>query len=84
MHRPQKVSICIDRKKAQYVYPSQKVTIFIIPTERISRDHNKKNAVITTHKTNKCIRYILITEERILITVVIQFTAPKIEENTPH
>lgn len=37
-------------------------------------------AVITTDHTNKGIRSKVIPDERILITVVIKFTAPKIDE----
>jgi len=36
--------------------------------------------VITTDQTNKGIRSKVIPSDRILITVVIKFTAPKIEE----
>lgn len=44
------------------------------------RDKSSKIAVINTDHTNNGIRSIVIPADRILITVVIKFTAPKIEE----
>jgi hypothetical protein len=44
------------------------------------KESNNRIAVITTDQTNKGIRSNVIPSERILITVVIKFTAPKIEE----
>jgi hypothetical protein len=43
-------------------------------------DSNKSTAVITTDQTNKGIRSIVIPLDRILIVVVMKFTAPRIEE----
>lgn len=44
------------------------------------KDKRSKTAVITTDQTNNGIRSKVIPEDRILITVVIKFTAPKIDE----
>jgi hypothetical protein len=44
------------------------------------RDNSNKIAVITTDQTNRGIRSKVIPLDRILIIVVIKFTAPKIEE----
>jgi hypothetical protein len=44
------------------------------------RESNNRRAVITTAQTKRGIRSRVIPEDRILITVVIKFTAPKIEE----
>ena len=47
---------------------------------RTGRDRRRRTTVITTAHTNKGIRSNCIPFIRILITVVIKFTAPKIEE----
>jgi hypothetical protein len=44
------------------------------------RDRSNKIAVITTDQTNKGIRSRVIPLVRILIVVVIKFTAPRIED----
>lgn len=44
------------------------------------RDNKRSNAVINTAQTKSGIRSIVIPVDRMLITVVIKFTAPKIEE----
>jgi hypothetical protein len=52
----------------------------VIAPARTGRDNNSSRAVIATDQTNKGIRSKVIPLDRILITVVIKFTAPKIEE----
>jgi hypothetical protein len=52
----------------------------VIAPANTGRDKSKRIAVITTDHTNKGIRSKVIPSDRILITVVIKFTAPKIEE----
>jgi hypothetical protein len=47
---------------------------------KTGKESKSKIAVITTDQTNKGIRSRVIPFERILITVVIKFTAPRIEE----
>jgi hypothetical protein len=47
---------------------------------KTGRDRSKRIAVITTDHTNKGSRSREIPSLRILITVVIKFTAPKIDE----
>jgi len=44
------------------------------------KDKSNNTAVITTDQTNKGIRSKVIPFDRILIIVVIKFTAPRIEE----
>jgi len=52
----------------------------VIAPAKTGRDKSNKIAVIITDQTNKGIRSYEIPSERILITVVIKFTAPRIEE----
>jgi hypothetical protein len=52
----------------------------VIAPAKTGRDKSNKTAVIITDQTNKGIRSKVIPFERILITVVIKLTAPKIEE----
>lgn len=52
----------------------------MIAPAKTGRESNNNNAVITTDQTNKGIRSKVIPVDRILITVVIKFTAPRIEE----
>jgi len=52
----------------------------VMAPAKTGRDKSKRMAVINTDQTNKGIRSNVIPPERILITVVIKFTAPKIEE----
>lgn len=52
----------------------------MIAPARTGRDNNKSTAVITTDHTNRGIRSIVIPLARMLIVVVIKFTAPRIEE----
>lgn len=56
------------------------VNNIVIAPAKTGSDNRSKRAVITTDQTNKGIRSRVIPEDRILITVVIKFTAPKIEE----
>lgn len=52
----------------------------MIAPARTGRDSESKIAVINTAHTNKGIWSIVMPKERMLITVVIKFTAPKMEE----
>jgi hypothetical protein len=52
----------------------------VIAPANTGNDNNSNKAVITTDQTNNGIRSNVIPVDRILITVVIKFTAPKIEE----
>lgn len=52
----------------------------MIAPAKTGRDNKSKIAVINTDHTNKGIRSIVIPADRILITVVMKLTAPKIEE----
>ena len=56
------------------------VNNIVIAPASTGKDKSKSRAVITTDQTNKGIRSKVIPVDRILITVVIKFTAPKIEE----
>jgi len=47
---------------------------------RTGKERRSRTVVITTDQTNKGIRSNVIPLARILITVVIKFTEPKIEE----
>jgi hypothetical protein len=52
----------------------------VIAPAKTGRDNNNKTAVITTDQTNNGILSNPIPGLRILITVVIKFTAPKIDD----
>ena len=52
----------------------------MIAPARTGNESSNRIAVITTDHTNKGIRSRVIPVERILITVVMKFTAPKIDE----
>jgi hypothetical protein len=52
----------------------------VMAPAKTGRDKSKRMAVINTDQTNRGIRSKVIPSGRILITVVIKFTAPKIEE----
>jgi hypothetical protein len=52
----------------------------VIAPAKTGRDNKSKIAVINTDHTNNGIRSIVIPADRILITVVMKLTAPKIEE----
>jgi hypothetical protein len=52
----------------------------VIAPANTGKDKRRRMAVIITDQTNKGIRSNVIPSDRILIIVVIKFTAPKIEE----
>lgn len=56
------------------------INSIVIAPARTGRDKRRRRAVIATDQTNRGIRSNVIPGARILITVVIKFTAPKIEE----
>lgn len=56
------------------------VKSIVIAPAKTGRERRRRRAVITTAQTNKGIRSNVIPLDRILITVVMKFTAPKIEE----
>lgn len=62
------------------VFRFRSVNNIVIAPAKTGRDSNNNTAVITTDHTNKGIRSKVIPVDRILITVVIKFTAPKIDE----
>ena len=55
------------------------VSSIVIAPANTGRDKRSRTAVIFTDQTNKGIRSKCITGDRILITVVIKFRAPKID-----
>jgi len=52
----------------------------VIAPARTGRDRSRRSAVITTAHTNNGIRSNVIPVDRILITVEMKFTAPRIDE----
>jgi hypothetical protein len=56
------------------------VNNIVIAPASTGKDNNNKIAVINTAQTNNGILCILIPGERIFITVVIKFIAPKIDD----
>jgi hypothetical protein len=62
------------------VFKFRSVNSIVIAPANTGRDRRRSNAVITTAHTNKGIRSKDIPEDRMLITVVIKFTAPKIDD----
>lgn len=62
------------------VFKFRSVSSIVIAPANTGKDKSNNKAVITTDQTNNGIRSNVIPVERILITVVIKFTAPKIEE----
>jgi hypothetical protein len=62
------------------VFKFRSVKSIVIAPANTGSDRSSKTAVITTDQTNNGIRSKVIPLDRILITVVIKFTAPKIEE----
>jgi hypothetical protein len=62
------------------VFKFRSVKSIVIAPAKTGKDNNNKIAVIITDHTNKGIRSNEIPSDRILITVVIKLTAPKIEE----
>jgi len=55
------------------------VNSIVIAPAKTGRDNSRRSAVKTTDQTNRGIRSKVIPVDRMLITVVIKFTAPKIE-----
>jgi len=62
------------------VFKFRSVDSIVIAPASTGADNKSNKAVITTEQTNKGIRSSVIPVDRILITVVIKFTVPKIEE----
>ena len=62
------------------VFRLRSVNNIVIAPARTGSDNSNRIAVINTDHTNNGIRSIVIPAARILMTVVIKFTAPKIEE----
>jgi hypothetical protein len=62
------------------VFKFRSVNSMVIAPANTGKERSKRTAVIITDQTNKGIRSKVIPSERILITVVIKFTAPKIDE----
>jgi hypothetical protein len=62
------------------VFKFRSVNSIVIAPARTGSDRSKRTVVITTDHTNKGIRSNVIPLARILITVVIKFTEPKIDE----
>lgn len=56
------------------------VKSIVIAPAKTGNDKSSNKAVINTAHTNRGIRSIVIPVDRILITVVIKFTAPRIED----
>lgn len=52
----------------------------MIAPAKTGKDNSKSKAVIKTAQTKRGIRSIVIPVDRILITVVMKFTAPKIDD----
>jgi hypothetical protein len=62
------------------VFKFRSVSNIVIAPANTGRDSSNNKAVIPTDQTNKGIRSNVIPTDRILIIVVIKFTAPKIDE----
>ena len=62
------------------MFKLRSVNSIVIAPANTGRDNNKRIAVKNTDQTKSGIRSIVIPAARILITVVIKFTAPKIDE----
>lgn len=62
------------------VFKFRSVKSIVIAPARTGRDSKRSRAVSTTAHTKRGIRSNVIPVERILITVVIKFTAPRIDE----
>jgi hypothetical protein len=62
------------------VFRFRSVRSIVMAPANTGKDSNNKIAVIKTDQTNRGIRSKVIPSDRMLITVVIKFTAPKIEE----
>jgi hypothetical protein len=62
------------------VFKLRSVRSIVMAPASTGRDKSNKIAVMITDQTNSGIRSIVIPADRILIVVVIKFTAPKMEE----
>jgi len=62
------------------VFKFRSVRSIVMAPAKTGRDNKSSRAVIATAHTNKGIRSNVIPVERILITVEMKFTAPRIEE----
>lgn len=62
------------------VFKFRSVKSMVIAPAKTGRESKRRMAVKKTAQTKRDIRSIVIPGVRILITVVIKFTAPKIEE----
>lgn len=62
------------------MFKFRSVRSIVMAPARTGRDRSRRTTVITTAHTNRGIRSIRKPCHRILITVVIKFTAPRIEE----
>lgn len=62
------------------VFKFRSVRSIVIAPARTGRDKRRRRAVITTAQTNRGIRSNVMPVDRILITVEIKFTAPRIDE----
>lgn len=62
------------------VFRLRSVKSIVIAPARTGSDNSKRMAVINTDHTNKGTRSIVIPAERMLITVVMKLTAPRIDE----
>jgi len=62
------------------VFRFRSVKSIVMAPANTGRERRRRRAVITTAQTNRGIRSRDIPEDRILITVVMKFTAPKIDE----
>jgi hypothetical protein len=62
------------------VFKFRSVNNIVIAPAKTGKDNSNKIAVMITDQTNKGIRSKVIPFDRILITVVIKLTAPKIDE----
>lgn len=62
------------------MFKFRSVKSIVIAPARTGRDSSRSTAVITTDHTNSGMRSKVIPVDRMLITVVMKFTAPRIEE----
>lgn len=62
------------------VFKFRSVNSMVIAPAKTGKDKSNSSAVIATDQTNRGIRSKVIPVDRMLITVVIKFTAPRIDE----
>lgn len=62
------------------VFKFRSVRSIVIAPANTGKESKRRRAVIATDQTNKGIRSKVIPVDRILITVVIKLTAPRIDE----